>query len=557
MEPVRYLNALRRRWWVIVATVAVATTAAWITTSLAGSSAEDRPSTPSGRYWATTVMWNPGDPSLGNGSPFSNPATIAQIVTQPEVAAIAARRVEGGGGPLELLGSVQAFADDSTGFIYIKAISTDPDEAEAISTAFSEAIVVYLGQLRDLQLDQRADLLTQQIQRARALDLGQGVVQGLWQQRAQIALSRTVPISLATFSPARAAPEPTDGGTATLSRWLLILLASALGLVLGVVLALVMERFDTRIRTRRGAEEAFGVPVLAEVPTIPRGRRGSVVTSTDPLSRAADAFRLLSVTVAHPQAEPSVSPDGDGHGRPGGAAAHPASPKTILVASPEARDGKTTVAANLAAAYAEVGKRVLVLSCDLRRPAIHELFHVPDRPGLTELLGSMNGELDGPGRLDLGPFVEILPNGVAVLPSGAPPDRPGEVLGSPKMHRFVDRARDVVDVVVLDSAPLLVASDAAALAPEVDAVVLVAKAGRTQAEPAGRSADLLGRLGAPVVGVVLNDTKVPRRRRRRSYRPTRRARQDVRASGSRNGRTERTPKHAGNPGGRAARRRRG
>jgi capsular exopolysaccharide synthesis family protein len=423
---------------------------------------------------------------------------------------------------------------------------------------------VYLGQLRDLQLDQRAQLLTQQIQRARELELGQGVLQGLWQQRAQIALSRTVPISLATFSPAKATPEPADGSGPALSRWVIILVAALLGLFLGIVLALVIERFDTKIRTPRDAEEGFGAPVLAEVPSIPRRRRGSVVVVADPLSRAADAFRLLSVSVAHSAVE-SPAATGNGHGPmgPKEAAGHPTPPKTILVTSAERRDGKTTVAANLAAAYAEVGKRVLVLSCDLRRPAIHKLFHVADRPGLTELLASMNGELNRPGRIDLAPYVEIMPNRVAVLPSGTPSDRPGEVLGSPRMHRFVEWTRDIVDVVVLDSAPLLAASDAASLTPEVDGVVLVARAGKTRAEPAGRSTDLLERLGATVIGVVLNDTKDrSSQRRRRSYRPTRRMRTAPGSSTSRDGDAgaaepgDPAPKHAGIAG-RAARRTRG
>ena len=131
-----------------------------------------------------------------------------------------------------------------------------------------------------------------------------------------------------------------------------------------MILALVLERFDTRIRSPAAAEDAFGLPVLAEVPAISRGRRGTIVTASHPSSRAADAFRLVGV--------------GD-RAMDTGTVRRRAN--TILVTSPEARDGKTTVAANLAVAYAQAGSRVLVVSCDLRRPAIHELFGVDEQPG--------------------------------------------------------------------------------------------------------------------------------------------------------------------------------
>ncbi len=119
------------------------------------------------------------------------------------------------------------------------------------------------------------------------------------------------------------------------------------------------------------------------------------------------------------------------------AARVPRSAKAILVTSPEARDGKTTVAANLAAAYAQAGNRVLVVSCDLRRPAIHEVFDVAAQPGLTDALRSTNGRADPTEPLDLTPYLEpcsILR--VAVLPSGRIPERPGELLSSVAMQRW-------------------------------------------------------------------------------------------------------------------------
>ena len=247
------------------------------------------------------------------------------------------------------------------------------------------------------------------------------------------------------------------------------------------------------------------------------------MTDTYPRSRAADAFRLVAAGTSR------WTSNGDGREKGNGRAG---SARTILVTSPEARDGKTTVAANLAAAYAQSGSRVLVVSCDLRRPAIHEMFAVPDHPGLTDLLVASNGNRDR-DSLDLAPYLEPCSIvRVAVLPSGVIPVLPGEVLGSNRMRRLIERSRKLTDVVILDCAPLVVASDVVPLLPMVDGVVLVARARKTRQKLAASTATLLDRMGATMVGVVLNDARefsIPLAKRR-MYRPTRQMRNAAKES---------------------------
>jgi non-specific protein-tyrosine kinase len=270
------------------------------------------------------------------------------------------------------------------------------------------------------------------------------------------------------------------------------------------------------------AEDAFGMPVLAEVPTISRGRRGTIVTASHPSSRAADAFRLVGVGTAR------WSSDGNGNGH--------ARAQTLIVTSPEARDGKTTVAANLAVAYAQSGSRVLVVSCDLRRPAIHKLFGVDERPGLADLLGRTDDEADPAGEPDLTTYLEPCSVvRVAVIPSGVASTHPGELLGSAKMQRLLERLKKITDVIILDCAPLVVASDVVPLLPEADGVVVVARAGKTRQELAGSTTALLERMGAPTAGVVLNDARefsIPLAKRR-MYRPTKQMRQAAKHDGHR------------------------
>jgi capsular exopolysaccharide synthesis family protein len=265
------------------------------------------------------------------------------------------------------------------------------------------------------------------------------------------------------------------------------------------------------------------LPVLAEVPSIPRRRRASIVTVAYPYSRAADAFRLVGVGATRWAANGNGTHRAAGKHRAGGA-------ETILVTSPEAGDGKTTVVANLAAAISQTGKRVLVVSGDLRRPEIHETFGVPIRPGLTDALHASNGGRDPGTPPDLGPYLEPCSIvRVAVMPSGVVPERPAEMLGSPTMATLMERLRRLTDVVIVDSAPMVVASDVAPLVPLVDGIVIVARAGKTKEELAANTATMLERLGAETAGVVLNDTRdfaIPQPKKS-VYEPTRKMKREA------------------------------
>ena len=511
MEPIHYLRALRRRWWVIVAAVLVAGTAAWVTTDVAPV----QPVTPKAAgYSATTVLWNPGAPIVGQGSPITDLAVLANLVGLPEVSSIAAKRMHFDGTPLDLSQQVYATTDPTTGFLSISGTALDPATAERISNAFSQSLIAYLVQLRNTKIDQQQRLVQEQIQRLIQRGGSLPVVAALRAQLSQLALDRTAPISLTVLRHVPAEPAPVVGPAAEAggfkfpkSRNVRVLLASLFGLLAGIALALVLERFDTRIRSARLAEEAFGVPVLAEVPAIARRRRDRPVTHTHPFSRAAGAFRLLCVATQR-------WTSGDAGPRA----------KTFVVTSPEARDGKTTVAANLAVAYAQTGSRVLVVSADLRRPSIHETFGVSDRPGLVDLLEVLNGAGDPDAPLDISSYlVPCSVVRVAVLPSGSTPELPGELLGSDGMKRFLQRLGRITDVVILDCAPLVVASDVVPLLPQVDGVVLVARARSTRQALAASTAALVERMGAKHVGVVLNDARefsIPLAKRR-MYRPTR------------------------------------
>jgi len=294
-------------------------------------------------------------------------------------------------------------------------------------------------------------------------------------------------------------------GPLPLSRRLPI--AGFVGLLIGVGLALTLAHFDTRLRTKEAAEAAYGVPVLAEVPLLARRRRRAraIVALTEPFSLAAESYRGLRTSLLLGRA----AHQGPGTSRRRGRARGSEQPRevpshgsrVVLVTSATADEGKTTTAANLAAVFAEGGDAVVVVNCDLRRPALHEVFGLPEEPGLSDVLHRDDGV-----RLTDAIQPTSVP-GVQVITSGHPVANPGELLA--RGAEVVAAVREFADVVIIDTAPVLAASDVSALIPFVDDVVLVCRMGRTSTESARRTIELLGRLAAPVRGVTLIGSTVP------------------------------------------------
>jgi capsular exopolysaccharide synthesis family protein len=175
---------------------------------------------------------------------------------------------------------------------------------------------------------------------------------------------------------------------------------------------------------------------------------------------------------------------------------------TILVTSPGPSEGKTTVAVNLAAIFALSGKTVALLDADMRRPHVHRFMGLPNRDGLSNLFRSQ-GEIASVMRTKL-----ELPH-LMIITSGSLPPNPAELLGSQKMSEILEELHALVDVVVIDTPPSLVA-DAQILAGKVDAVLFVIQPGNTHAEMAKASFELFKRAGARIIGTVLN--RIPRNR---------------------------------------------
>ncbi|HEX6230162.1 MAG TPA: hypothetical protein VF029_00440 [Actinomycetota bacterium] len=493
MEPLQYLRAFRRRWAVIVAAVAVAVATGWLTTETVAP-AEPEPT----RYQATAVLWNPSGVTVGTGASIPLTAMV-RLATLPDVLVMAAEELDWQDDPLALRGRVSVQVDPvAEGFLNITSSADTPRDAERIAQGFADALIRYLQGLQTRQIRQQIRLVEERIATLKKEGGTPEQIAALQVSLQELAVRETVPVGLAVLQAPEAEAIPTAGFQPPQSRTLRLLIAAGIGLFAGLGLALVLERFDTKIRTRQAAEEHFGAPVLAEVPVLSRRHRRGVTVARRSTDAPADAFRLLAAGVASSVTDRARDDGADAHGSDEaheGPEGHLGA--TVLVTSPGPSDGKTLVAANLAAALGEMGRRVLLISCDLRRPKIHRAYNVPVSPGLVDLLGS-NGSGNG-----VSPYLTTVRN-VALLPSGFAQQAPAELLASPAMGALLRRARRHADVVLLDTSPLLVGNDATAVLAESDAVVLVARANKTSAEIAERTKDVLERLEAPVVGIALN-----------------------------------------------------
>jgi capsular exopolysaccharide synthesis family protein len=171
--------------------------------------------------------------------------------------------------------------------------------------------------------------------------------------------------------------------------------------------------------------------------------------------------------------------------------------KTLLVTSASTGEGKTTTAANLALTFARQGTRVLLVDCDLRRPRLHRIFNAEREPGLVDLLL---------GRADAAEVVQ--PTSVdrlSLVARGQFEESAIEALGGAGMQNFLQASSEHFDLVILDTAPVLVAADTPNVAAHADAVLLVVRAGKTQRNEGRQALRQLSAVGANVIGAVLND----------------------------------------------------
>ena len=440
-----YLKVFRHRWLVIVLCTAVAAAVMWAATP-AKTPATQRAS--SFTATATLLVGGGQDSTIQMGR-------IALFLTTGDIPRGAAKRLGYQGDPAVLASGLKVTPDFTAAALTVAASAADGERAAAVANAFADETVSFFGQNRP----------------------GTGKV------------------SVSILQAATPIPNATSGGfVVPPSRPARSVLAAGLGLLLGLALALILDRLDSRLRTRDAVADALALPIVAEVPKIGRAQRHRHLIGVieQPLSPYADAYRGARTAITYTASRHLADTSGSdrSHER---SLAHGA--RLVLVTSANAAEGKTTSVANLAASFAETGQRVLVLDADLRSPDTHTLFDVPQGAGISDYLSRPeDSSLDALIRPTSVAGVKIMTAGTRLEHSASL---------SSRISGLFEEVRDLADVVIIDTAPLLAASDVFDLLPLVDTVLLVVRHGRLTGVTGNRVAELLGRFQVPVTGVVI------------------------------------------------------
>lgn len=262
----------------------------------------------------------------------------------------------------------------------------------------------------------------------------------------------------------------------------------ALGIIAGILISsigiMLFERLDTRVRATSSLAEIAGASRLARIPSLGKGLsgHGSVFLDSPGAVPAGEAIRTLRTAVL---------------------AAHDDPGKVLVVSSPNRRDGKTIVAANLATAIANSGKLVVLIDGNLRDPRLHDIFQINNVHGLGTLLSVPNLSWKTSA-------IRVSPN-LAVIPAGSVREHPADLLVKPEFKELLADVSTTADVVIIDTPAMENANDAVAVAMHAQSVVLVCRNGNTQNPALDAALASFEAVGTDVLGVVVNEARPGRR----------------------------------------------
>jgi len=218
-----------------------------------------------------------------------------------------------------------------------------------------------------------------------------------------------------------------------------------------------------------------------ELNTNERTRQVELVTSRKDLSVLADYFRATVMSILY-------------------AGENGSRPRVIVLTSASPREGKTTVASNLALALAEIGRPILLIDGDLRKGRLHEIFQVSNSWGLSDLMAGKKPPQDS-ARM----YVETCYEHLYLLPAGSTPSSVAGLFHSPRTLEFLNQMREYFHTVIIDTPPMLQMADARALGRLADGVILVVRSAHTTREMVAGAAQRLTEDGTRVLGMILNE----------------------------------------------------
>ena len=455
-----WLRLLKRRGWILVICLIAIPAAIYVYTS-------GRPKV----FQASTVLQVSAagsDPNLPIAPEFSsggNVAAIAQFVSTSAVADEASRQLGLPQGAL--FGTTSAKGDTGTGFITITSTGATSKRAADTANAFAAALNATRAKNNEQRVNDAIQAVQEELKKTPKSNLPERQQLGTQLQKLQTlktAQAQNVQVLQKALGASQIAPHPKRNATVG------ILLA----LLIGVCLILVAEHLDRRLRRPEDLEKMTGLPFLGTIPH-------DAFPGEEETPAVPEAFETLRNSLTYFNADTRLN--------------------SLIICSALKGEGKTTVVANLAMAYAAFGRRVIAVDTDLRKPDLATRLGQNDANGLSNVLA-------GTTTLDEA-YIEIPPygRGLRLLPAGPVPPNPSALIGSLRMQSLISELAEDADIVIIDTAPLLMVSDAFPLLDNASGVLALARLDKTPRDAIRRMVQVAASAGGRMLGMVATDAR--------------------------------------------------
>ncbi len=258
-----------------------------------------------------------------------------------------------------------------------------------------------------------------------------------------------------------------------------VLLAAVVGAMIAAGAAFLIEYLDDTIKSPDDVARVSGLSTLGAIARLKEaGAQRQLIVWMSSKAPESEAYRTLRTNIQFSSVDKPI--------------------RTLVVTSSGPSEGKSTTAANLAIVMAQTGQKVVLVDADLRRPVLHKTFGIPNNIGITTAL--LAGD-----DVDLQAYLQPTEiDNLMLITSGPIPPNPSELLGSQRMKNVIERLTQLADIVIFDTPPVLVVTDAAVLSRQSDGVLLIADAGGTREPALAHAVEELRKTGANILGVALN-----------------------------------------------------
>ncbi|AWK75793.1 protein tyrosine kinase [Rhodococcus oxybenzonivorans] len=433
MEIQDYLRILQARWKIIAITTVVAILgalgASLLTTPLYEASTR--------LFVSTSAGSSVNELYQGNLYSQQRVASYTKLLTGQTLAQRTIDKLGLTETPAELANQVKATSAPDTVLVDLKVQDPSPERARDIANAMSDEFVVMV---RELETPERG---------------GAPAARVVVEQQAQTPSTPVSPKTLRNLA-----------------------LGAAVGLLLGIALAVLRDRLDNTVKDRRTVEELAGSAMIGTIPFDKDRQTQQAINFAEGHSSSAEAYRELRTNLQFLEVD------------------NP--PRVIVVTSSLPTEGKTTTAINIALVLAEGGKSVCLVEGDLRKPRVSKYMGVVGSVGLSSVLA-------GQATLD-GVLQPTSYQGLTVLASGPIPPNPSELLGTATARQVLADLRERFDYVIVDASPLLPVTDATVLTAMSDGALVIARHGETKREQLTRAVGNLHSVGATILGTIITMT---------------------------------------------------